>query len=162
MRNNIPAALEALLPFPLFSPVADTVSTENIFSTAASDGQLTTLVAALRAADLVETLKGVGPFTVLAPTNAAFLKLPAGVVETLLKPENKEQLVGILTYHVVCGNVKAAAVMTTSSIETLNGQAVALSLSGRTVKINDSAVVKADIVASNGTIHLIDKVLLPK
>jgi uncharacterized surface protein with fasciclin (FAS1) repeats len=161
MRIDIPSALEALLPFPLFSSAANSTSSEDIISTAESAGQLTTLVAALKSAGLVEILKGAGPFTMLAPTDAAFAKLPAGVVETLLKTENKKKLLGILTYHVVCGNMKAAAVMTKSSVQTLNGQAVTLSLNSRMVKINDSAVVKADIAASNGTIHFIDTVLLP-
>ncbi len=161
MRSDIPAAISALLPFPLFSPAADTTSAKDIVSTAESAGQFTTLIAALKAAGLVDMLKGAGPFTVLAPTDAAFSKLPAGSMDILLKPENQKKLVGILTYHVVCGNLKAAAVMTTSSAKTLNGQAVELSLSGRTVHVNDSAIVKADIAASNGTIHTIDTVLLP-
>ena len=161
MRSDSPDALEALLPFPLFSSAANSTSSEDIISTAESAGQLATLVTALKSVGLVEMLKGAGPFTMLAPTDAAFVKLPAGVLETLLKPENKKKLLGILNYHVVRGNVKAAAAMIMSSVQTVNGQAVTLSLSGRTVKINDSAVVKPDIVASNGTIHVIDKVLVP-
>ena len=161
MRSDIPAAIEALLPFPLFSPAADTTSSEDIISTAESAGQFTTLVAALRAAGLIDMLKGAGPFTLLAPTDAAFAKLPVSVLETLLKPENKKKLLDILTYHLIRGNMKAAAVMTMSNAQTLSGQAVTLSLSRRTVKINDSAVVKADIAASNGTVHIIDTVLSP-
>ncbi len=161
MRRDIPPAIAALLPFPLFSSAADMKSSKDIVSTAESAGRLKTLTAALKAADLVDTLRGTGPFTVLAPTDAAFAKLPAGTVESLLKPENKQKLAGILAYHVISGNVKAAAVMTMSSTKTMNGQAVTLSLSGRAVKVNDSVVVDADISASNGTIHVIDTVLLP-
>jgi transforming growth factor-beta-induced protein len=161
MRSDIPAAIAALLPFPLFSPSADMKSSMNIVGTAESAGQLTSFIAALTAADMVDTLKGTGPFTVFAPTDAAFAKLPAGALENLLKPENKKKLTGILKYHVVAGKVKAAAVMTMSSAQTLNGQAVTLSLHGNTVKIDDSTVVKADIAASNGIIHIMDAVLLP-
>jgi uncharacterized surface protein with fasciclin (FAS1) repeats len=161
MRSDIPAAIAALLPFPLFSSTADTTSSKDIVSTAESAGQLATLIAALKAADLVDALKGAGPFTVLAPTDAAFAKLERGSLQTLLKPENKSDLLGILTYHVVPGNVKAASAMTMSGVKTLNGQSVTLILSGRTVKINDANVLKADIAASNGTIHIIDTVLSP-
>ncbi len=161
MQSDIPAAIEALLPFPLFSPGSDMTSSKDVVVTVESEGQSTTLVAALKAAGLVHTLRGAGPFTVLAPTDAAFAKLPVGALEALLKPENKEKLVAVLTYHVVSGNVKAAAVMTRSSAKTLNGEAVELSLSGRTIKFNDSVVVKADIAASNGTVHIIDTVLFP-
>jgi len=161
MRSNIPASIAAMLPFPLFSSAPDVTPSKDIVGTVESAGQFATLIAALKAADLVDTLKGAGPFTVLAPTDAAFAKLAVGAVDTLLKPENKRELAGILTYHVVAGNVKAASVMTMSSAKTLNGQTVTLILSGRTVKINDSAIIKADIAASNGTIHIIDTVLLP-
>ncbi len=159
MRSDIPVTMESLLPFPLFSPAAGMTSSIDIVSTAESAGQLATLVAALKAAGLVDTLKGPGPFTVFAPSDAAFAKLPDGSVESLLQPVNNQQLADILTYHVVSGNVKAAAVMTVSSARTLNGRTVMLSLNGRTVKVNDAAVVKADIAASNGTIHIIDRVL---
>lgn len=162
MRSLIPVAAAALLALPFLASAADMTSTKDIVSTAESAGQFTTLVAALKAAGLVETLKGPGPFTVFAPTDEAFAKLPAGTVESLLKPENKKKLVGILTYHVVSGNVKAAGVMTMSSAKTLNGQVVTISVNGNTVKIDDATVIKADIAASNGTIHVIDKVLLPK
>lgn len=161
MRSDIPADMADLLPFPLFSSAADMTSSKDIVSTVESSGQLATLMAALKAAGLVDTLKGAGPFTLLAPTDAAFAKLPAGTVEAFLKPENQRKLVGVLKYHVVAADVKAAAVMTTSSAKTLNGQALSLTLSGRTLKINDSAVIKADIAASNGTLHIIDSVLLP-
>jgi uncharacterized surface protein with fasciclin (FAS1) repeats len=120
------------------------------------------LAAALQAAGLVDTLKGKGPFTVFAPTDAAFAKLPAGTVENLLKPENKAQLTSILTYHVVPGNVKAADVVKLSSAKTVNGKSVAIDAKGGNVKVDGAKVVKADIAASNGTIHVIDTVILPK
>lgn len=133
----------------------------DIVDTAVNAGSFKTLAAALKAAGLVETLKGTGPFTVFAPTDEAFAKLPAGTVETLLKPENKAKLVGILTYHVVSGNVKAADVVKLTSAKTVQGQSVAIDAADG-VKINDAKVVKADIDCSNGVIHVIDTVLLPK
>jgi len=126
MRSLIPAAMAALLTFPLIAPAADMPS-KDIVGTAESAGQFTTLVTALKAADLAATLKGTGPFTVFAPTDTAFAKLPAGTVDTLLKPENTKKLVAILTYHVVAGNVKAADVATMKSAKTLNGQSIAIS-----------------------------------
>ncbi len=162
MRSFIAAALATLVAIPALSLAADMAPTKDIVSTAESAGQFTTLVAALKAAGLVSTLQGAGPFTVFAPTDAAFAKLPAGTVETLLKPENKKKLVSVLTYHVVSGNVKAADVMAMKTAKTLNGQSVRISVNGTTVRINDATVIQADIAASNGTIHVIDTVLLPK
>ena len=162
MRSDIPATMAALLPFPLFSSAADRTSSKDIVSMTDSSAQLTTLVAALEVAGLTDTLKGAGPLTLFAPTDAAFAKLPASTLDALLKPEGKKKLLALLTYHVVAGNIKAAAVMTMSSVTTLNGQAVTLSLDGNRVKINDSTIIKADAAASNGTIHVIDTVLLPK
>ena len=133
----------------------------DIVDTAVSAGSFKTLAAALQAAGLVDTLKGKGPFTVFAPTDEAFAKLPAGTVETLLKPENKAKLVGILTYHVVSGNVKAADVVKLTSAKTVQGQNVSIDATDG-VKINNAKVVKADIETSNGVIHVIDTVLLPK
>jgi len=133
----------------------------DIVDTAVNAGSFKTLTAALQAAGLVDTLKGKGPFTVFAPTDEAFAKLPAGTVETLLKPENKAKLVGILTYHVVPGNVKAADVVKLTSAKTVQGQTVAIDAKDG-VKINNANVVKADIETSNGVIHVIDTVLLPK
>ncbi len=135
---------------------------KDIVDTAVSAGSFKTLTAALEAAGLVETLKGKGPFTVFAPTDAAFAKLPEGTVKSLLKPENKQNLTAILTYHVVAGNVKAADVIKLSSAKTLNGQSVTIKVVGGKVLINGATVVKADIAATNGTIHVIDTVLLPK
>ncbi|MGE3314112.1 MAG: fasciclin domain-containing protein [Planctomycetaceae bacterium] len=132
----------------------------DIVDTAVSAGSFKTLAAALKAAGLVETLKGKGPFTVFAPTDEAFAKLPAGTVETLLKPENKARLTAILTYHVVSGSVRAADVVKLDSAKTVQGQAVVID-SGEGVKINNAKVVKADIECKNGVIHVIDVVLLP-
>jgi uncharacterized surface protein with fasciclin (FAS1) repeats len=135
--------------------------TKDIVDTAVSAGSFKTLTTALAAAGLVETLKGKGPFTVFAPTDEAFAKLPAGTVESLLKPANKQKLTAILTYHVVAGNVKAADVVKLSSAKTLNGQSVTIKTVGGKVLINGATVVKADIAATNGTIHVIDTVLMP-
>ena len=134
---------------------------QDIVDTAVSAGQFKTLAAALSAAGLVETLKGAGPFTVFAPTDDAFAKLPAGTVEELLKPENKSKLTAILTYHVVAGNVMAADVVKLTEAKTLNGMMVKVKVNGDTVMINDATVTSADIAASNGVIHVIDSVLLP-
>lgn len=134
---------------------------KDIVDTAVEAGQFTTLAAALGAAGLVETLKGDGPFTVFAPTDEAFAKLPAGTVENLLKPENKDQLVAILTYHVVPGSVMAADVVSLSEATTVNGATVDIDVNGGSVMINDATVVATDIAASNGVIHVIDTVILP-
>ena len=136
--------------------------TKDIVDTAVSAGSFKTLTTALAAAGLVETLKGKGPFTVFAPTDEAFAKLPAGTVESLLKPANKQKLTAILTYHVVAGNVKAADVVKLSSAKTLNGKLITIKTVGGKVLINGATVVKADIAATNGTIHVIDTVLMPK
>lgn len=135
---------------------------KDIVDTAVSAGSFKTLTTALKAAGLVETLKGKGPFTVFAPTDEAFAKLPAGTVDSLLKPENKQKLTAILTYHVVAGNVKAADVVKLTSAKTLNGESVTIKTAGGTVMINNATVVKADIAATNGTIHVINTVLMPK
>lgn len=138
-------------------------ASKDIVDTAVGAGNFTTLAAALTAADLVNTLKGSGPFTVFAPTDAAFKKLPAGTVENLLKPENKAQLVSILTYHVVPGNVKAADVVKLSEATTVQGGKVSIKVVDGKVFLNDTTLVSAtDVAASNGTIHVIDSVLMPK
>jgi uncharacterized surface protein with fasciclin (FAS1) repeats len=136
-------------------------SNQDIVDTAVGAGQFKTLAAALGAAGLIETLKGPGPFTVFAPTDAAFAKLPAGTVEDLLKPENKAKLTAILTYHVVPGAVMAEQVTKLSEAKTVNGAMVKVSTEDGKVMINNATVVKADIGASNGVIHVIDKVILP-
>lgn len=153
----------AILAVPAMAGADDmSMPTKNIVATAVSAGQFTTLVTALKAAGLVSALEGKGPFTVFAPTDAAFAKLPAGTVQTLLEPKNKKKLTEILTYHVVAGDVRAADVVKLTSATTLNGQSVTISVNGGVVKVDDATVVKTDIVASNGVIHVIDTVLMPK
>ena len=133
----------------------------DIVDTAVSAGQFNTLAAALEAADLIGTLKSAGPFTVFAPTDDAFAKLPAGTVESLLKPENREQLVAILTYHVVPGRVVAADVVELDSATTANGADVSIEVVDGSVRVDEATVVATDIEASNGVIHVIDTVILP-
>ncbi|MGB8331733.1 MAG: fasciclin domain-containing protein [Polyangiales bacterium] len=133
----------------------------DIVTVAAAAGDFTTLVAALKAAELIETLRGDGPFTVFAPTDAAFAKLPAGTVETLLRPENKEKLVAILTYHVVAGELLATEVVKLTSADTVEGEAVRITADGAGVRINDANIIATDVMATNGVIHVIDSVLIP-
>lgn len=133
----------------------------DIVDVAVANGQFTTLAAALEAADLVGTLQGDGPFTVFAPTDAAFAALPEGTVESLLQPENREQLIAILTYHVVPGRVTSADVIKLDAAQTVNGQSVAIKTDDTGVKINDATVIMADVDASNGIIHVVDTVILP-
>jgi len=135
---------------------------KDIVDTAIAAGSFNTLATALQAAGLADTLKGKGPFTVFAPTDDAFSKLPTGTVESLLKPENKDKSRAILLYHVVSGDVTAAQVVKLSSAKTVNGQDLKISVNNGTVMVNDATIVKADVVASNGVIHVIDTVLLPK
>ena len=137
------------------------VAKKDIVDTAVGAGSFKTLVAAVKAAGLVDTLKGEGPFTVFAPTDEAFAKLPKGTVASLLKPENKKKLVSILTYHVVPGKVKAKKAAKLDSAKTVNGAEFTIKPSGATLLINKSKVVKADIKTSNGIIHVIDAVLIP-
>jgi uncharacterized surface protein with fasciclin (FAS1) repeats len=134
---------------------------QNIVEIAVGNENFTTLVAAVTAAGLVETLSGKGPFTVFAPTNAAFAKLPAGTVEELVKPENKAKLAAILTYHVVAAKVMSTDLTEGQKAATVNGQEITVSLVGG-ASINDAKVVTADLEASNGVIHVIDTVILPK
>src|SRR5579862_2638573 len=143
-------------------PAAAGSAQRDIVDTAVAAGTFNTLATALQAAGLADTLKGKGPFTVFAPTDEAFNKLPAGTVETLLKPENKEKLRSILLYHVVAGDLTAAKVMKMSSAKTLDGQELTLMVNDGTVMVNDAKVIKADVMASNGVIHVIDTVLIPK
>ena len=132
----------------------------DIVDTAVAAGAFKTLVAAVQAAGLVETLKGAGPFTVFAPTDDAFAKLPANVVADLLKPENKAKLQGVLTYHVVAGKVLAADVLKLKTAKTVQGQEIAIDTTDG-VKVDGAKVVKADVLCSNGVIHIIDSVILP-
>lgn len=137
------------------------VKAGDIVDTAASADQFSTLVAAVKAAGLVETLKSEGPFTVFAPTNAAFAALPAGTVENLLKPENQEQLVAVLTYHVIPGKVMSSDIAgKTAQVETVQGSALSIDATSG-VMIDNAMVTTADIITSNGVIHVIDKAVLP-
>ncbi len=140
---------------------APAAASEDIVALAQGNGDLSTLVAAVTAGDLVETLQGEGPFTVFAPTNQAFADIQE-TVDELLKPENKEQLASVLTYHVVPGELKAADLEDGQKLETVNGETLTVSVDGDTVKINDATVVAADVDASNGVVHVVDKVLVPK
>jgi uncharacterized surface protein with fasciclin (FAS1) repeats len=157
---NLAVAMVAVLGLTIASTIARAAE-KDIVDTAVSTGQFKTLASALDAAGLVETLKGDGPFTVFAPTDEAFAKLPAGTLENLLKPENKDQLVAILTYHVVPGKVEAADVAKINEAKTVNGKMINIKVKGDTAMVNDAKVTKADIAASNGVIHVIDTVILP-
>jgi uncharacterized surface protein with fasciclin (FAS1) repeats len=139
----------------------ETKEMKDIVDTAVGAGSFKTLAAALGAADLVDTLKGDGPFTVFAPTDDAFAKLPEGTVDDLLKPENKDKLAGILTYHVVAGKVMSGDVVKLTEAETVNGQKVKIDAS-EGVKVDDATVTTADVECKNGVIHIIDAVILPK
>ena len=134
---------------------------KDIVDTAVAAGSFTTLAKALAAADLVSTLKGPGPYTVFAPTDEAFAKLPSGTLDELLKPENKAKLRRILTYHVVPGRVTAADVAKVSSAKAVSGDTLHITVDGDAVRVNQARVVKTDIAASNGVIHVIDTVMLP-
>jgi len=135
---------------------------QDIVDTAVAAGSFNALAAALQAAGLVDTLKGKGPFTVFAPTDEAFAKLPGRTLEDLLKPENKEKLVAIVTYHVVPGRDLASQVTKMSAAKTVNGQSLAISVNSGTVMVDNAKVIKTDILCSNGVIHVIDSVILPK
>lgn len=135
---------------------------KDIVDTAVAAGSFTTLAKALTAAGLVQTLKGDGPFTVFAPTDEAFAKLPAGTVESLLKPENKAKLQRVLTYHVVAGKVMAADVVKMKSAKAVSGDMITIATANGGVTVDNAKVVKTDIAASNGVIHVIDTVILPK
>ena len=152
-------ALTAAASF-LAAPVFAESHTKDIVDTAVAAGTFNTLAAALTAAGLVETLKGEGPFTVFAPTDAAFAALPAGTVEDLLKPENKDKLTAILTYHVVPGKVMSTDLTEGMTAKTVNGADVTITLDGG-AKVNGAVISTADVEASNGVIHVIDAVILP-
>ena len=155
-------AAAAVLTLGIVAAQAGKAPQKDIVDTAVAAGSFNTLAAALKAADLIDTLKGKGPFTVFAPTDAAFAKLPAGTVEDLLKPENKAKLVSILTYHVVSGSVSSAQVVKMTSAKTVEGQSVKISTKDGGVMIDGANVVTADVMASNGVIHVIDSVILPQ
>ncbi len=161
MKKTFVAIALAISLAPTFKAQAGNTPEKNIVEIAAKAGQFNTLVAAVKAAGLVETLVGTGPFTVFAPTDDAFAKLPEGTVASLLKPENKDKLVSVLTYHVLPGKVPASAVKTMKA-KTVNGQQVSLKVSDQGVSVDKAKVVKTDIMASNGVIHVIDSVILPQ
>ena len=161
MPNPIRLAAVALVAAPL-ALGAGLAHAKDIVDTAASAGSFKTLVAAIEAAGLAETLKGPGPFTVFAPTDEAFAKLPAGTVETLLKPENKDKLVQILTYHVVPGKVMSGDVAGKSTeAKTVEGTMLQVDAKDGAVMVDEARVVEADIAADNGVIHVIDTVVMP-
>ena len=157
LLRNLMFALLLIVP----ASVAQAGS-KDIVDTAAGAGQFNTLVAAVKAAGLVDTLKGSGPFTVFAPTDEAFAKLPDGTVDDLLKPENKEKLVAILTYHVIPGKVMSGDIAgKKTDVKTVQGSSIAVDAT-KGVKVDNAKVTKADIAASNGVIHVIDSVVMPK
>jgi len=158
MTHYLPALLAGALAMTVAS---STASAADIVETAVA-GNFNTLVAAVKAAGLVETLKGPGPFTVFAPTDEAFAKLPPGTLETLLKPENKARLQSILTYHVVPGKVMAQDVIKLHSAKTVEGGMITVTTMNGGVMVDNAHVIKTDIAASNGVIHVIDAVILPK
>ena len=158
MTHYLPILLAGALAITVAS---STASPADIVETAVA-GNFNTLVAAVKAAGLADTLKGPGPFTVFAPTDEAFAKLPPGTLESLLKPENKAKLQSILTYHVVAGTVFAKDVVTLHSAKTVEGQSITIKTVNGGVMVDAAHVTKTDIVSSNGVIHVIDSVLLPK
>jgi uncharacterized surface protein with fasciclin (FAS1) repeats len=142
-------------------PAKPAMAGKTIAELAISSKSLSTLVAALKAADLVDTLSGEGPFTVFAPTNAAFAKLPKATLAKLLKPENKEMLKKILTYHVIPGKITSKMLKPSQQVETVEGSKVTVKVRGKKVMINNATVLKADVAASNGVVHSIDTVIMP-
>ena len=152
--------LAATLTLNMAMAADEPVAPGDIVAVASGADNFKTLVTAIKAAGLVETLQGEGPFTVFAPTDEAFAKLPAGTVEDLLKPENKAKLVAILTYHVVPGKIMAADVKTMKA-KTVNGQELSIKAEDGTVTVDNAGVVKTDVTAANGVIHVIDAVVLP-
>ncbi len=165
MKTKYLAIITAILMMPavvLAGSHGTSAGKMDIVDTAVSAGSFGTLAQALQAADLVDTLKGPGPFTVFAPTDEAFAKLPAGTLDDLLKPEKKAKLQAILTYHVVPGKVMAADASQLTSAKTVNGQSFNISRTDSGLMVDGANVVKPDIMASNGVIHVIDKVILPK
>ncbi|MDX1577154.1 MAG: fasciclin domain-containing protein [Gemmatimonadota bacterium] len=145
----------------LFATFGGVAAQDDIVDTAVEAGNFQTLVAAVQAAGLVDVLKGDGPFTVFAPTDDAFAALPEGTVEMLLKPENKDQLIAVLTYHVVPGKVTASDVVGLNEAATVQGDKVQIAVEDGKVKIDEATVIAADVMASNGVIHVIDRVILP-
>jgi len=161
MKRTVLAFTLSLLMLSLAAS-AGSMGKKDIVDTAVAAGDFKTLAAALQAAGLVDTLKGPGPFTVFAPTDEAFAKLPAGTVDNLLKPENHDKLVAILTYHVVPGKIMAKDVVKLNDAKTVNGKEIKIMTEGGKVMVDNANVVKTDIACSNGIIHVIDSVILPQ
>ena len=162
MKRLVFTALATILLATAGMGGAARAQSKDIVETAVAAGSFKTLAKALEAAGLVQTLKGAGPFTVFAPTDEAFAKLPAGTLEELLKPANKAKLQRILTYHVVAGKVMAADVVKLQSAKAVSGDVITIAARGGNVTVDAAHVVKTDIAASNGVIHVIDSVILPK
>jgi uncharacterized surface protein with fasciclin (FAS1) repeats len=160
MHRSIAAA--AVLALGILTAQAGKAPQKDIVDTAVAAGSFNTLAAALTAAGLVDTLKGKGPFTVFAPTDAAFAKLPAGTVADLLKPENKAKLVSILTYHVVPGTIAPSQLAAMTSAKTVEGQSVTISSRNGALMVDNANIAKGDVAASNGVIYVIDSVILPQ
>jgi uncharacterized surface protein with fasciclin (FAS1) repeats len=161
MLNLIAAAVLGMVTTVTAANQTTASRAKDIVETAVAAGSFKTLAAALQAADLVDTLKGKGPFTVFAPTDEAFARLPAGTVENLLKPENRGQLKRVLTYHVVSGKVMSSDVVKLHSATAVSGDTIRIRVANGTVMVDDARVVTPDIAASNGVIHVIDSVILP-
>ena len=161
LKYALVALIAATASFSATDVKAETAG-KTIVEIAAGAEDFSTLVAAVKAAGLVDVLSSEGPFTVFAPTNEAFAKLPEGTVESLLKPENKEKLIAVLKYHVVPGKVMAKDVVKVDSAKTAQGSSVTVTVEGKTVKVDNATVVKTDIEASNGVIHVIDTVIIPE
>ena len=161
LKYALVALIAATASFSATDVKAETAG-KTIVEIAAGSEDFSTLVAAVKAAGLVDVLSSKGPFTVFAPTNEAFAKLPEGTVESLLKPENKEKLIAVLKYHVVPGKVMAKDVVKVDSAKTAQGSSVTVTVEGKTVKVDNATVVKTDIEASNGVIHVIDTVIIPE
>ena len=159
---NAAIAFALVASAPAFAEPAKAAAKKDIVDTAVAAGDFKTLAKALGEAGLVETLKGAGPFTVFAPTDAAFAKLPAATLADLLKPENKAKLQRILTYHVVAGRVMAADVVKVKTARAVSGDTITVMVKGGTVMVDSATVTATDIAASNGVIHVIDTVILPK
>ena len=161
LKYALVALIAATASFSATDVKAETAG-KTIVEIAAGAEDFSTLVAAVKAADLVDVLSSKGPFTVFAPTNEAFAKLPKGTVESLLKPENKDKLIAVLKYHVVPGKVMAKDVVKVDSAKTAQGSSVTVTVEGKTVKVDNAKVIKTDIEASNGVIHVIDTVIIPE
>ena len=161
LKYALVALIAATASFSATDVKADTAG-KTLVEIAAGAEDFSTLVAAVKAAGLVDVLSSKGPFTVFAPTNEAFAKLPEGTVESLLKPENKDKLIAVLKYHVVPGKVMAKDVVKVDSAKTAQGSSVTVTVEGKTVKVDNATVVKTDIEASNGVIHVIDTVIIPE